>query len=185
MRKGLEVNAIGRGSQAAKAGILVGDRILSYNGIDVSSLKQLKTENDYARGQGIEVSQLLIEREDKQITIEILPAEDVGITWAQEQQGDDQSAGASHESKYGTTRSLCSFLALVGWLLVFVGVIILGTEANSELNHYQHFDLNALLPGIGIAIGGLITIMGAQTTKATVDNADQTREILIELKRNR
>jgi len=34
------------------------------------------------------------------------------------------------------------------------------------------------LASLGVVFGGLLLVMGAQVTRATVDNADNTREIL-------
>mgnify|MGYP000347884685 CR=1 FL=1 len=42
----------------------------------------------------------------------------------------------------------------------------------------RYFNLAGILPGVGTLISGLFMIMGAQVTKATVDNADNTRELV-------
>ena len=42
----------------------------------------------------------------------------------------------------------------------------------------RYFSLGGILPGVGTLISGLFMIMGAQVTKATVDNADNTRELV-------
>ena len=58
-----------------------------------------------------------------------------------------------------------------GWLVAFAGVFTgyLSIVSGS---------LIALLPGFGICVSGLFLVTAGQITRATVDNADHTREIL-------
>ena len=80
----------------------------------------------------------------------------------------------SYQSNYNTARTMSDILSVIGWIMVVVGVLgalILASQGHS-------FNVLAMLPGLAIAISGLFMVVAAQVTKATVDNADQTREIM-------
>jgi len=80
----------------------------------------------------------------------------------------------SYQSHYNTARTISDILSVIGWIMVVVGVLgalILASQGHS-------FNVLAMLPGLAIAISGLFMVVAAQVTKATVDNADQTREIM-------
>jgi hypothetical protein len=77
--------------------------------------------------------------------------------------------------KYKAAQGVSGFIELIGWLVVIGGgIVAIGSVSGGAL---------FLLPGIGITISGLFLVMGAQVTKATVDNANNTREIIKLLKR--
>ena len=79
-----------------------------------------------------------------------------------------------YKSNYNTARTMSDILSVIGWIMVVVGVLgalILASQGYS-------FNVLAMLPGLAIAISGLFMVVAAQVTKATVDNADQTREIM-------
>lgn len=83
-----------------------------------------------------------------------------------------------NNSNYSTGRAVASFISGCGWFIVFVGVILTLVLSNSTYN----FNFLAILPGISMAIVGLFMVATGQVTKATVDNADHTREIMLYLK---
>jgi len=81
-------------------------------------------------------------------------------------------------SEYKTARGVSGFIEFIGWLVVIFGVVISITGVISVPRNSGGASFIAMLPGLGTAIAGLFLVMGAQVTKATVDNADHTREIL-------
>jgi len=87
-----------------------------------------------------------------------------------------------YESEYRAARAISSLLSFVGWLL-FVAGIIAALQGVSVAWRVPEFSvLTMAIPGIGISLGGLVAVAAAQVTRATVDNADHTREILVLLK---
>ena len=88
-----------------------------------------------------------------------------------------------YDSEYKVATAIAFFLSFAGWVLVIAGTIftLWGISVSSEVSKDIPF-MVASLPGIGIAVCGLVLIAAAQVTKATVDNADHTREILKLLK---
>jgi len=80
----------------------------------------------------------------------------------------------SYQSHYNTARTISDILSVIGWIMVVVGVLGALILASQGYN----FNVLAMLPGLAIAISGLFMVVAAQVTKATVDNADQTREIM-------
>lgn len=85
------------------------------------------------------------------------------------------SGRPEYNSDYGAARGISSFISGVGWFVVIIGIFIAlaGTGQGSAL---------AILPGIGLAVAGIIVVASGQVTRAAVDNADHTREILTILK---
>ena len=76
-------------------------------------------------------------------------------------------------SDYGTAISVSYFIAFVGWAAVVVGVFAsfwLGGQGGMAL---------AALPGaITIILVGLMLVLGAQATRAVMDNANYSRQML-------
>ena len=79
---------------------------------------------------------------------------------------------ASIPSKYGTARGVSGFGEFLGWLLVVIGVFLVIGAASNETGV-----LGFVVPA-STCIAGLYLVMAAQFIRATVDNADTTREIL-------
>lgn len=83
----------------------------------------------------------------------------------------------SSVSDYGASRCISKIISFIGWLAVWIGVIIVitGLVQSSE---YGGFALMAVLPGLGMSISGLFLVVTGQITRATVDNASHTKAIL-------
>jgi hypothetical protein len=94
------------------------------------------------------------------------------------------SSGGSYNSDYGAARKVSMFISFLGWLVFAIGLIaaIGGIAAGGNSRYGNEMSLIAMFPGIGIAVSGLFLVAGGQVTRATVDNADHTREILNLLK---
>ncbi len=84
------------------------------------------------------------------------------------------------QSDYEVARKISKFLSFLGWLVFAVGVIaaIAGLVSGTQSRYGGGVSLLALLPGLGISVSGLFLVAAGQVTRATVDNADHTREIL-------
>jgi hypothetical protein len=115
------------------------------------------------------------------------PSETFG---GRQKEGSSISSGGStgswdYKSGYGVTRGVCSFISFLGWLSVIVGGIIAFIAIISTLQSgYGSAPMVASLTGVGTVFSGFMMIMGAQVTRATVDNADHTREILAAINRS-
>jgi len=70
-------------------------------------------------------------------------------------------------SNYKMGQVGANFIQAVGWIFIAGGIVI---------------SLDTIPLGVGIAISGLFTIMGAQITSATLDTANNTKKILELLK---
>ena len=80
-------------------------------------------------------------------------------------------------SEYGTARFISQVVSGIGWAVVIMGVIT-GLIGMSDGFRSVAVLLVIVLPGIGIAVSGLFLVVAGEITRATVDNADHTREIL-------
>lgn len=85
----------------------------------------------------------------------------------------------TYKSSYKTARGISEFVSFLGWLLFIVGIVIaLVGFVGGIKSRYGGVSLIAMLPGLGTAVAGLLLVMGGQVTRATVDSADHTREIM-------
>ena len=80
------------------------------------------------------------------------------------------------KSDYGVTRFVSSVISGLGWVLF--GLIALGTA----VSFYAEPNPMILFVGVPSAISCLFLVAAGQLTRATVDNADNTREILFLLR---
>lgn len=183
MRKVLRITAVKEGSQAAELGIEAGDVLVSYNGRPISSNVEFSNAVHTADEGKMEKRTVVFERKGQFQEVSVVEG-GLGIQCSEEV---DHSVGASQvqaekvlsESPYGLTRIVAMVVSFFGWLLVLLGLIAtvmgLADGANSRMGVVTFLKV---LPGLGTAVGGFLLVMGAQVTKATVDNSDQTREML-------
>jgi len=91
------------------------------------------------------------------------------------------SSAANYQSQYGAARTVSMFISFLGWA-VFAGGIIAAIAGFAGMGSGGRYgggvSLLALLPGLGMAVAGLFLVAAGQVTRATVDSADHTREIL-------
>lgn len=183
MRKALVVSAVKSGSQGENLGIKEGDIITSYNETAIFSNNELSTAVWKAKNKNLENIQIVLTRKGEEINL-IASLEPLGVDCVENNVNENTPSGnlrkrVQYDSDYGVARGVCSLVAFFGWVLVLVGgsvtimAIVNGTNAR-----YGGFSLLAILPGLGTVVSGFLMIMGAQVTRATVDNADHTREIL-------
>lgn len=78
------------------------------------------------------------------------------------------------KSQYGVAKSLSQLQTFIGW----VGVAVGGFVAIFGIDSGGYGPLIGIVIGVILAIGGLIIVGLAQLTKAVVDTADYSREIL-------
>lgn len=80
---------------------------------------------------------------------------------------------------YEAARSLFSFLAFCAWSVVVIGVLValIGAGGGSRYGG-AGAGLLAMVPGIGIAIAGLLLLAFVQMGRAGVDTAEYTQQML-------
>jgi hypothetical protein len=90
-----------------------------------------------------------------------------------------------YERDYGTARAVHSFVEILGWITVAFGAIfaLAGMAGGGVIGLFGGDPgvagrMLAALPGIAIAMGGLIEVALVQTARAGVDTAEMTRELL-------
>lgn len=86
---------------------------------------------------------------------------------------------AEPASKYSMARMMFCLMITVGWIIVIIGAVcaVLGLATGSTAGIAVGF-----FYGIGGLISGLMVVVTGQFMLATVDNADNTREILTLIK---
>ena len=90
-------------------------------------------------------------------------------------------SGNLYQSEYETARVISKFMSFIGWLFFAAGIFssaFAGTVSSLQSDYNGGTIILALLPGLGLTVSGLFLVAAGQVTRATVDNADHTREIL-------
>lgn len=182
MSKKLKVLSIQKGTQAEKLGIKVGDLVVSYNGKPVSSNTDLSGVIGEAKEAAVESAVLVVSRNGQEISLQV-SLETLGMVCDEVSDTVDASSNKatlnSFKTSYGAARSTSTAITFVGWVMVFIGVIATFIAIVSGLDSgHGGLALLGVLPGFGVAVSGLLLIVAAQVTLATVDSADHTREIL-------
>lgn len=80
---------------------------------------------------------------------------------------------------YETARTLFKFLAFCAWTVVVLGVIVALLGAGSVSQYASGgAGLLAMVPGLGIALAGLLLVAFVQIGRANVDTAEYTQQML-------
>lgn len=180
MAKVLKVTEVNAGSQGYNAGIRVGDIILAYNGVRILGNSDFTNAVISAKNKGLTECEITILRGDTNLKINVA-TDPLGINT---NVVEEKTSSTPSKSEYGVARGMCSLFSFIGWALVVIGVVIAFVGLSGG-NRYGGVSVAAILPGIGTIVSGFLTVMGAQVTRATVDNADHTREILLAIQNNR
>lgn len=85
-----------------------------------------------------------------------------------------------YTTTYGTARIICQFVSFVGWVVVIIGVLILIWSIGQIKNN--GFALMGLFPAFACIMSGLASVMIGQLTRAMVDTADNTGQLLAVMK---
>jgi hypothetical protein len=99
--------------------------------------------------------------------------------------GKDQMAIISPERSYATSRFVFSMLEVVGWGTAIVGVLlaIAGLQTGGAGSFIRGGtsaaqDLLAMLPGLALTLGGLVSVASVRSSRAYVETAELTLEML-------
>ena len=88
-------------------------------------------------------------------------------------------------STYETTRIITKLVSFIGWVVVVISLLVFLIVVIKSSESRYGFNWLALLPALGGFISGLLLVISGQFTRATVDSADNTGQILELLKSKR
>jgi len=99
--------------------------------------------------------------------------------------GFETSDNSAYQSNYDTAIVISRIIVYIGWFVVAVGIIV-ATIGIIAAFIYFVFPENqdgsisyfSIIYGFAVTISGLFLVVGAQVTRAIIDNADNTREML-------
>lgn len=83
-------------------------------------------------------------------------------------------------SDYQTGIGVAKAISLIGWFLCGISVLIVLASIGAA----RGMGLLSLGPGLGLFTGGLLLVVAGQATRALLDNANYTRQILELMKKN-
>ncbi|MBU1207296.1 MAG: hypothetical protein KKH04_10280 [Proteobacteria bacterium] len=90
-----------------------------------------------------------------------------------------------YTSTYGTSRMIAEAVSFIGWIVVGIGILVVLVLFAKSSESHGGFTLMSLLPALLGIISGLLLVMTGQLTRAMVDTADNTGQMLSLLKRRR
>ena len=184
----VKISQVLTGSQAERLGIQTEDILISLADQPIKTMEEFKNIVAQKKNEQCYKANLIIERNNQPKTLVVDLTTQLGIIgddYHGDKTGDDKgdlgaapqlSASAiSVPTQYGTTRAVCAFLLALGTLSVIVGILFALTALMASYRGINPFEIILSLAFVAIGLG---LIVGAQVTRATVDNADHSREIL-------
>ena len=86
-----------------------------------------------------------------------------------------ENGATNSTSDYSASKNISKIISFIGWVFVRIGaiIVIVGLVQSSE---YGGFALLGF--GLGTSVSGLFLVIAGQITRAIVDNASHTKEIL-------
>ena len=91
-----------------------------------------------------------------------------------------QDSKSGYVSTYGTTRIIARFISFFGWVVVVLSVLLVSSMGSKPSDVSSPIVLLFALAGV---TSGLLLVLAGQLTRAMVDTADNTGEILFLMKR--
>lgn len=91
---------------------------------------------------------------------------------------------ARYTTTYATARLIAQFVSFVGWAAVTISAMILVVSL-AKSKGSGSVALLGLLPSFSGLISGLLLVMFGQLTRATLDNADNTGQMLALMKKRK
>jgi len=83
-----------------------------------------------------------------------------------------------YKPTFRTAQGVGSFISFVGWLgIAGAGIVMLATVSNVR-GSFGLDDLMGLMSGVGLAMGGILTVAAGQLTRAMAAAADSEAETL-------
>ena len=168
----LRVTEVSKESTAEQAGIMVDDVLISYDGIDsLYSINSLIEAVEQAKDRQEDI-EIVIKRNGITEHLKVKPGK-LGVGALHLPSNVSSNLPSKVSSHYSAGQTIASLAAGLGWLLVLLSVFLL----------IMSIELIAL-SAFGIT-SGLFLVMAAQATRAVMDNADHSRQILEELKNSK
>ncbi|VVS90686.1 site-2 protease family protein [Desulfoluna spongiiphila] len=167
---GLKVLECDKTSYAAAIGINKDDYIISLNGDTISNIESLKEKIATNADTDI-VYEIVRDNEKLQIAGTSKP---LGVI-LQKQPLKTNNATESFRPEYKTAQNVSEFMSGIGWIVAALGGI------GAFVSFFSGVMLS-IIPCLGLSVSGIFLVAAGQITRATVDNANSTREILSLLK---
>ena len=85
---------------------------------------------------------------------------------------------ASYERSYGSARAVFTFLEAIGGLVTVIGIVVLTTGIFGLSSVSKVSALGRISIGLMLSLGGVISVAFVQAGRASVDQAEMTRDML-------
>lgn len=186
MKTFLRVLEVHPGSQAEKLGIKPDDLVISYNGSILSRREDLHEAIGRSAAAGRDANEIVLRRgsDERSVTA---TTEQLGLTFNEEAVQNRTGVGAhglesAQASDYQTAKAISRFVSGVGWAAVGIGVLG-AVVAVQQAGNAGGLALFAVLPALIMSAIGLLMVLAGQVTRAAVETADNSREILRSVER--
>lgn len=106
---------------------------------------------------------------------DIDPGKTISVDNIQEQSND-----------YGVSITVAKIISFFGWISVIAGIvlIIIALAEAAQSGRFGIGTMMALIPAFGAIVGGLVVVITGQVSRAVMDNANYSKQMLDEM-RNR
>ena len=189
----LKVSLVKAGEQAESLGIKTGDIIASCDGRPISCESDLSAAFSNAKNDNKKKLLIVVIRNGEEIDM-VATTDNLGIACIEHQPTIDYQPTMTDveniKTQYGVAVGISTIIAVIGWGLVIGGFISLVALAGISMSDSGPLSsllesggaagraLSFLPYSLGAVAGGFLLIMSAQVTKAVVNTADYTRELL-------
>jgi hypothetical protein len=95
------------------------------------------------------------------------------------------SSFIDYTSTYDTTRMIASFVSFIGWVIAVISVMIVLVSLEQIFKENSGIGLMGLFPSLAGFASGLFLVMSGQVTRALVNTADNTGQMLAVMKRQK
>jgi hypothetical protein len=186
MKTFLRVIEVHPGSQAEKLGIEPDDLLISYNGTMLSKREDLHDAIGRSAAAGRHENEMVLLRGANERSVKAT-ADPLGLTFNEEAAQNRTGAGvgsreSTHASDYQTAKAISRVVSGVGWAAVGIGILG-AVVALQQAGNAGGLALFAVLPALIMSAIGLLMVLAGQLTRAAVDTADNSREILRSVER--
>lgn len=149
---------------------------------DLEQILDKNDKNEYSSEAFEAIRQVLEERRKNPLPRQ---AQSQGIRESNNQTAKEDATNGEtftgYTTTYGTARMIAQCISFIGWIIVIIGCLILIVSLIQSTKDHS-FALMGLIPAFAAIISGLLLVMIGQMTRAMIDTADNTGQMLVILK---
>jgi lipopolysaccharide export LptBFGC system permease protein LptF len=150
---------------------------------DLEQILSKNDQNEYSDEAFEAIRQILEERRENQLAqqAQIKESRESDNKTANKEIANGETS-SGYTTTYGTARMLAQFVSFIGWVVFVISLLMMAFSLIKSLGPDRGFALIGIFPAFAGAVSGLLLVMAGQMTRAIVDTADNTGEMLAVMK---